>query len=222
MDKKFFLAFVIALISTTTSWAQSTTFTYQGRLTDMSLAANGAYSMRFDLFAAPTGGTALASKTLSPINVANGIFIVQLDFNSPTPCPTCFDGSDRYLEITVGTTTLSPRQKINSVPYAIRALTAANATTVGGLGTGSFVQKSGDTITGTLNLPNNGLQVGANQITTSAARVGIGVTPTLGKLQISTPALGDYAVYAENNFTGSANAVGIVGRSVNNPGFGYG
>src|SRR5262249_11817478 len=47
-----------------------------------------------------------------PVSVNGGLFTVQLDFG------TAFDGDERWLEITVGATTLTPRQEITATPYA--------------------------------------------------------------------------------------------------------
>ena len=46
------------------------------------------------------------------------------------------------------------------------------------------VVKSGDTMTGTLNLPSNGLIVGTNQIIVSGGNVGIGTTGPISKLDV--------------------------------------
>lgn len=114
--------------------AQATAFTYQGRLTDASAAANGAYDFQFALFDAATGGTqqppsAPVTLNRSGINVTNGVFTVELDFGT-----TPFAGAgERYLEIRVkkptdpNYTPLSPRQKLTSAPYSIRSLSAAAA-----------------------------------------------------------------------------------------------
>src|ERR1044072_3377264 len=110
------------------SIAQTTTFTYQGKLTDSALAANGNYDFEFRLFAVDTGGTALATVPRLGVVVAGGIFTVQLDFGGQ------FGGSDRWLEIAVKPagspdpfTTLNPRQPITSVPYAMRSMSGGNA-----------------------------------------------------------------------------------------------
>ena len=56
------------------------------------------------------------------LDVSNGLFTVTLDFGSGI-----FTGADRWLEINVRTngggafTTLSPRQRITTVPYAYEA-----------------------------------------------------------------------------------------------------
>src|SRR5215813_9184970 len=120
--------------------AQSTAFTYQGKLTDSGNLANGQYDLQFKLFDALAAGTQLGTtQTLSNITVSNGSFSVPLDFGA---CPTCFDGSARFLEIAVrpngggSFTTLSPRQPITSTPYAI------NAAQLGGLAASGFLQNS--------------------------------------------------------------------------------
>lgn len=107
-------------------WAQSTVFTYQGRLNDGINSANGIYDLRFTIFDAASGGVAQGNPlTNSATGVTNGLFMVMLDFGAGI-----FDGSPRWLEIGVrtngsaGFTNLVPRQAVTSAPYAIRALTA--------------------------------------------------------------------------------------------------
>lgn len=103
--------------------AQGTAFTYSGSLSESNAFANGTYEFRFDLFGQASGGTAVAGpRTNSPITVSNGLFSVQLDFGAAP-----FDGDDRWLEIGVrklnagAFNTLSPRQQLTPLPYAITA-----------------------------------------------------------------------------------------------------
>src|SRR5262245_9724470 len=104
--------------------AQGTTFTYQGCLSDTGLRVTGTYDLVFTLFNASSGGgqISLANTNLG-VGVTNGLFAVTLDFGGNFP------GADRWLEISVRPTgggpftTLGPRQKLTSTPYAI---TAAN------------------------------------------------------------------------------------------------
>ena len=120
---------VSILLTTVTTYAQTTAFTYQGRLFDQGTAANGNYDLQFSVFDAATVGNQLGtSLTNSTVAVSNGLFTVNLDFG-----PGAFDGSARWLEIAARTngssgsfTTLAPRQAITSTPYAI---TAANVNT---------------------------------------------------------------------------------------------
>lgn len=109
--------------------AQTTTFTYQGKLTDGTNVANGNYDFEFKLFVTPTGGVPVgATVALNNVPVAAGIFTVQLNFGA-----NAFPGADRFLEIAVkpagsGTfTILSPRQSVLATPYAIKSLGAAAA-----------------------------------------------------------------------------------------------
>src|SRR5437763_284341 len=103
--------------------AQGTAFVYQGHLTDSSAPANGLYDFKFTIFDSSGGPTSVGSPiTTNLVPVTNGLFTVALDFGAGV-----FTGPDRYLEIGVRTngpgalTTLSPREKIAAVPYAILA-----------------------------------------------------------------------------------------------------
>lgn len=117
--------------------AQTTTFTYQGKLANNGAPVTGNYDFEFRLFDLQSGGTQQGSTlTLTNVSVANGIFAVQLDFvacATCVPCPSCFNGSNRFLDITVrpagggSFTPLSPRQPMTSDPYAIKSLNAGTA-----------------------------------------------------------------------------------------------
>ncbi|MGB7070248.1 MAG: tail fiber domain-containing protein [Pyrinomonadaceae bacterium] len=117
----------ILIFGATSAFAQTTDFSYQGFVTDNSAPANGNYDIEFRLFDVPTGGTFLVSNTLPNVPVRNGVFSVVLGFGQ-----ILFD--DYYLEIAVkpaggGTfTTLSPRSRMLSTPFAINANNAQNAT----------------------------------------------------------------------------------------------
>lgn len=129
-----FVVFVGALLvcNNARAVAQTTAFTYQGKLTDNGIAANGAFDLEFKLFDALTAGTQQgALLTREDVSVANGIFTVTLDFGA---CPACFNGAARFLEISVrpgastgAFTLLTPRQPIQATPYAIRSLLAGTA-----------------------------------------------------------------------------------------------
>lgn len=93
---------------------------YQGRLSNADgTPAQGVVQMRFELFAAASGGTALWGETQT-IALSDGLYSTFLGEVTALP-DTVFDGSERFLELTVGTTTLSPRQRVASVPYALVA-----------------------------------------------------------------------------------------------------
>jgi|GEM_PF-7013579 len=94
---------------------------YQGRLVDT--AGNplqGAQSILFSVYTAPTGGSLLWSETQS-VTPDNGIFSVGL--GSVQTLPTSIFSSDAlYLEVKIGgDAPLAPRTRLLSVPYALSA-----------------------------------------------------------------------------------------------------
>ncbi|MGA2680007.1 MAG: tail fiber domain-containing protein [Sedimentisphaerales bacterium] len=103
-----------------------TAFTYQGRLIDANKAADGLYDFKFKLFDADSNGNKLGwDNNEMNIDVIDGYFTVLLDFGF------VFNGNARWLEIGVRPgaqndpniyTTLSPRQQVTPVPYAIYTL----------------------------------------------------------------------------------------------------
>jgi len=104
-----------------------TSFNYQGHLSDGGNPANGSYDLRALLFNAEVGGTQIGPViTKLGVTVTDGQFGVELDFG-----PGAFNGEPRWLELSVRRaatstfTTLSPRQALSPVPYALYAMTPA-------------------------------------------------------------------------------------------------
>lgn len=127
LQGRILLVVATLFITAGTAFAQSTSFTYQGRLTEQGAPASGTYDLKFRLLdeAEVQHGPDVEK---ADVVVTNGIFTVQLNFGA------VFDGSQRYLEMSVrpgsgtGTdpyTTLTPRQELLSTPYAV---TSANFT----------------------------------------------------------------------------------------------
>src|SRR5215213_4349080 len=131
-----FLNIVIACLVTTLS-AQTSAFTYQGRLDNSGLPANGVYDFEFGLYSSPNFNILLGTVARGGISVINGVFSVNLDFGS---APFTAINADKFLEIRVrpagggNYTVLSPRQPVLSTPYAIAANTASVATNANQLG----------------------------------------------------------------------------------------
>ncbi len=106
------------------SQAQGTAFSYQGRLMEDAVAANGTYDFIFTLLDAEVGGNAVAGPvSRDGLPVAAGQFVVPLDFGAGA-----FEGAARWLEIGVRVngaaqahTILAPRQALLPTPYAIYA-----------------------------------------------------------------------------------------------------
>jgi hypothetical protein len=99
-----------------------TAFSYQGKLTSGTNAANGFYDFQFAVYDRDDRHGFQWGPTLSTnaVPVSNGLFVVQLDFLSDV-----FNGDARWLGIEVKTngaatyTRLAPRQPLLPVPYAL-------------------------------------------------------------------------------------------------------
>src|SRR5213082_3036619 len=125
----FILLVVVLAMGASTAFAQTTSFTYQGRLTDGGTAANGNYDVQFALFDSLSGGTQIGStQTINTVAVSNGVFTVNLYFGASS-----FTGANRFLEISArpsgagSFTLLTPRQPVTATPYAVRSANASAA-----------------------------------------------------------------------------------------------
>ncbi len=187
--------------------AQGTTFTYQGTLQENLQPANGSYDFEFRLFDAEANGAQIGP-TVSALGVAvaEGAFTVSLDFGDQFP------GANRWLEIRVrnsalspsnanlgGFTLLAPRQPIRTVPYAVRstsaaladsattanfANTAGTATTSGSAATADFATSAGTASSAdSAATANNALQLGG----VGAAQYVLTTDPRLSDARPPTP-----------------------------------
>ncbi len=163
-------------------------FTYQGVLKQNGQPVNGTLSISFKLFTALTGGSQVGSTITQNVNVQNGLFTVQLDFGN------VWDGSDRYLEISVGSTPLSPRVKINPAPYAIYAGTAFFAQRPWQTSGSNIFYNSGNVGIGTSS-PSVRLSLGGDNANTKLAIwdggtsgvMGFGVGPSQFRIHLPRP-----------------------------------
>ncbi|MBN8596768.1 MAG: tail fiber domain-containing protein [Planctomycetes bacterium] len=105
-----------------------TAFSYQGQLRESGAPKSGLFDMRFTLFDAATGGSAVSSVFSAPgVSVSGGIFSAMLDFGvaASVGSPGFFGSGPRFLQVEVspagaGTyVALSPRQQLTSVPSAL-------------------------------------------------------------------------------------------------------
>ena len=110
--------------------------TYQGRLLNADGApTTGVVQVTFKIFDAATSGTQLWSEDQS-LALTDGYYATFLGDATPAGCsgactginPSIFTGQDLFLEMSVGVTALSPRQRLASVPYAV-----VSGTTIGGI-----------------------------------------------------------------------------------------
>ena len=117
-----FLLFLLSLILSA-AHAQDTALTYQGELRQSGTPAHGPFDFEVALHVAETGGSPVDVVALDNVVVDRGRFALALDF---TEVP--FESGPTWMEIRVrpgsqtgGYTTLSPRQRVAPVPYAITA-----------------------------------------------------------------------------------------------------
>jgi hypothetical protein len=133
MQFKSYALFVLLFLEVV-AYAQTTVFTYQGRLTDAGAPANETFDLRFTLHETAVLTNQIGSATnVAPVTVSNGLFTVSLDFGN------VFDGGARWLQIGVRAfgdlnpyAVLAPRQLLTSTPYAIQAISAGTASNLSG------------------------------------------------------------------------------------------
>jgi len=178
---------IVATIPFSTARAQSTAFTYQGRLNDGQNPANGSYDFTFTVFDSNTNGVQqgpIVTNTATAVN--NGLFTVSLDFGNQ------FSGASRWLQVAVCTNgagnfvPLTPRQLLTATPYALTASTIVP----GGIPAGTYtnpiifnnVQISGNGA-GVTNVPLAGLsQAAQTQLTNIANAAAASVQNNLNAL----------------------------------------
>lgn len=179
-----FAAFLFMAGLSTAAFGQTTAFTYQGHLKQNGSPANGNFNMTFKLFDAPAPGGTQQGSTLTfdgaggnpaPVSVASGLFTVQLDFGvGPYTA-----NQNRWLEIAVGGTTLTPRQALTPTPFALntRGVNVASSGNVG-IGTSAPAQKL--SVVGTVQSTSGGFMFPDGTTQTTASVVGPGFWTSSG------------------------------------------
>src|SRR5262245_31741237 len=167
-NTRFVLGALISLLGGPMVSAQSPVLTYQGRLTDGGVPAQGMYDLRFTIHGSTnsTDTMVAGSLTNSAVAVSDGFFTVTLDFGLDP-----FNGADRWLEIGIRTngnsgpyTILSPRQAATPVPYSLVARIAASVNGANVTGAVSSAISAGTAT----NAP-NGVQVASTNLATISA-----------------------------------------------------
>ena len=96
---------------------------YQGKLADKNnKPVNATVQMIFELYNAPTGGTRVFGEK-QDVTITNGVYSVLIGSATAGGVPTSIfsSGADVYLNLTVAGETLAPRQRLATVPYALKA-----------------------------------------------------------------------------------------------------
>lgn len=137
---------IFVCLTVSAAFAQTTAFTYQGKLTDTG-TQSATYDFEFNLCdgAATDCSLPLETQQIANVTVSSGVFTVTLDFAA-----AAFNGEDRWLEIKVkrpaqaNFTTLAPRQPMTSAPYSIKSLLSFDAENLGGIAAENYLQFDGD------------------------------------------------------------------------------
>ena len=127
---KRWIATGLPIVAAFQLWAQAPdVFRYQGRLVNGTNPVNATVPISFKLYDALSGGNKLYEGSTSVL-VVNGLYSAYIGdntvFGSLTNAPT---HAAVYLELTVNGATLSPRERLVSVPYT---LSAPSSTAIGG------------------------------------------------------------------------------------------
>ncbi len=116
---------------------------YQGRLVDgLGEPVNGTVEVNVRLFTAETGGSPVWSQTINNVAVYKGLYKVEFGDAGLSDVLT---NAAVWLEVEVDSETLSPRNRLASVPYALRAAVANELEgMLEGIPSGGITMWSGD------------------------------------------------------------------------------
>lgn len=204
--------------------ALGTGFTYQGQLKQSGSPVNGTVNLDFSLWNDPTatnpGNQVGSLQSIAAVSVSSGLFTVQLNGGGEFGA-SAFTGEQRWLQISVNGTPLSPRQELTAAPNALFALNTATATTASNATNAtqlnghpaSFYQNATNIGSGTLadarlsgNIPRlNAANTFGKFTNTFAGNVGIGNSSPLSLLQVGDAYTPTVASIARFNGDVSAN-----------------
>ncbi len=153
---------------------------YQGRLLRADgTPESGTVTLGFALFPDTTSTSAVWSETQS-LAVTDGYYAAVLGDATPLNA-AAFDGSARYLELSVNGAALSPRQRVSSVPYALVATDLKGGTVTASSVTATTLSVGG---ANGVSLSSTGISVGGKSIVdgSGAMQLGTASSSTSGLL----------------------------------------
>lgn len=137
---------------------------YQGRLEERGNPVTGTKSMVFRVYDAAAGGNLMWTSAPQTVSVTLGLFNASV----PLPVSVLVGGGPRYLEVEIAGVTMTPRELLNAVPYAL-------------------IAKS---VEGTIDVSTAGLTIGTGGasslfISSETGNVGIGTVVPAAPLDVS-------------------------------------
>ena len=136
--------------------------------------------MSFSIWSDSTDGDKLWQETQSTVSVNEGLFSVILGSQDPqNPIPLeIFLAQTRYLEVMIAGETLSPRQRIASVPYAYTSASVSGKSNVfpseGNVGIGNTAPDKKLVVDGTIHSTQGGFKFPDGTEQTTAAKTDSG------------------------------------------------
>lgn len=115
-------SFVVALVAPLIVTGEvPTIINYQGRMTDGTNLVNGTVGLEVRLFNVPSGGGSLYEDS-NQVAVADGLYFTFIgDQTNSGNFAAALTSAEVYVETAVNGTTLTPRERLASVAYALRA-----------------------------------------------------------------------------------------------------
>ena len=172
---------IVGILSVVMLGAVPSTINYQGVLTDAhGNPFVGSNDIIVQLFTSDTpseGETSLFSQSFAGVQSdSNGIYSIQIGDSNGTLQVILESYEDLWLELTINSNTLTPRHKVNAVPYALHAesanrlINAESSNISGSLYVESNLDVSGNaTFDGSVSI-NSGILIGGNSLQDSDYR----------------------------------------------------
>ncbi|MBC8384237.1 MAG: hypothetical protein H8E57_01810 [Candidatus Cloacimonetes bacterium] len=125
---KHLFIMVIVIVVTAILFADvPQTINFQAAVEDANgMPVNDSRVIEFRIYDSLSGGTELWNELHYNVQITDGIFAEELGGTTPFS-EYLFDNSELYITFVMGGEEMSPRQKLNAVPYAIEAQNAQNA-----------------------------------------------------------------------------------------------
>jgi hypothetical protein len=184
--------------------------TYQGELLNAGTPVTGQVDITLRLGDSEFAGLLLQQVAIADVDVVNGLFTVQAEFND-----FWFDGSERWLSLAVEGQSLTPRQRVTYAPLAIFSDRARIANTVQVpltlIGETVVLEAYANASTGVgvrgVHLANTGTSPGILGQTNSQT---VGAAGVLGEITSTSPGSVSAGVRGINRSTGGAG-IGVYG-----------
>lgn len=171
---------IVGILSVVMLGAVPSTINYQGVLTDAhGNPSEGSNEIIVQLYSSDTPSgveTSLYSQSFAAVQSdSNGIYSIQIGDSNGTLQVILESYEDLWLELTINSNTLSPRHKVNAVPYALHAESANR-----------LINAESSNISGSLYVESN-LDVSGNATVGNVAVSGLDVSgaTTLGSVSAS-------------------------------------